>query len=53
MIPAPGSDEALDAGCTCPVLDNCHGRGFTWGEGREPKFWISGDCPLHGRKEDQ
>ena len=23
----PGSDEARKAGCTCPVMDNAHGRG--------------------------
>jgi len=27
-IPHPGSDKAIDAGCTCPVLDNGHGRGY-------------------------
>jgi hypothetical protein len=25
---SPGSDEALNAGCICPVLDNRHGRLF-------------------------
>lgn len=39
--PNPGSDEALDQGCRCPVLDNSHGRG-------PGPFWINGDCPLHG-----
>lgn len=41
----PGSDEAIEAGCTCPVLDNAHGEGR--GDGT---FWISGDCPIHGTK---
>lgn len=45
-IPNPGSDEAIESGCTCPVLDNSHGRGFGW-PGSE-QFWISEDCPLHG-----
>ena len=45
VIPAPGSDEALTAGCKCPVLDNGHGTGSGWGPG---KFWVNGDCPLHG-----
>lgn len=40
----PGSDEAMDKGCTCPVLDNNHGRGV----GDPPQFWMNGDCPLHG-----
>jgi hypothetical protein len=38
----PGSDQALDAGCRCPVLDNAHGRGR--GDGT---YWISERCPLH------
>lgn len=47
--PPPGSDEAIKAGCTCPVLDNHHGRGFPcYGE---TCFWYSGDCPLHRKKE--
>lgn len=43
--PNPGSTAALDAGCTCPVIDNHHGKGFPWGGGQ--KFWISGGCPVH------
>ena len=27
----PGSDEAIAAGCTCPVIDNGHGRGYMGG----------------------
>lgn len=26
--PNPGSDEAIASGCTCPVIDNGHGRGY-------------------------
>lgn len=44
VIPNPGSREAGDAGCTCPVLDNGHGKGIFCIPGR---FWITGDCPLH------
>ncbi len=44
-IPFPGSDEALLQGCTCPVMDNAHGKGwFSYGE---RQFWIAQDCPLH------
>lgn len=39
-MPKPGSDEALDRGCTCPVMDNGHGRRS------------SENCPLHKAKED-
>lgn len=40
--PNPGSDAAIDAGCTCPVLDNAHGRGVNG------LYWIAANCPLHG-----
>jgi len=49
-MPNPGSDEALDLGCECPVMDNNHGSGSDWGPG---KFWINGNCPLHGGKNDK
>ena len=39
---APGSDEAIEQGCTCPVLDNHHGAGTPKG-----LFWISAGCPIH------
>ena len=43
-IPNPGSPEAIDRGCRCPVLDNAHGVGYFGVPGR----WVySGDCPLH------
>lgn len=42
----PGSDKAIEAGCTCPVLDNHHGIGAY--DGKERQFWINGDCPIHG-----
>lgn len=50
--PNPGSEEALDMGCRCPVLDNHHGRGFPWG-GIDPSFWISELCPIHGQEVNQ
>lgn len=43
--PKPGSDDALDAGCLCPVLDNGHGRGYM---GMPGIFVMRADCPLHG-----
>jgi hypothetical protein len=53
--PNPGSDEALDAGCICAVLDNAHGRGafdFPPDEDGNPMFWITGGCPLHAPQEE-
>lgn len=48
--PNPGSREALDAGCRCPVLDNGHGRGYMGGvtdeQGRTVFVYAEG-CPLH------
>ncbi len=42
LKPNPGSKEAQDQGCTCPVLDNNHGKGVGG------LFWMNSDCPLHG-----
>ena len=48
MIPNPGSDEALDLGCLCPVLDNEHGNADKVGYYQGiPMFWITVDCPIH------
>ena len=48
VIPNPGSDEAIALGCTCPVLDNNHGKGFPYGG--ETSFWYNGECPVHNPK---
>lgn len=44
---APGGDHALVQGCACPVLDNGHGD-ITLARDRGG-WWITSDCPLHGR----
>lgn len=44
----PGSDQAIENGCTCPVLDNGHGKGHL-GDGGKYGYWVNGDCPLHGQ----
>jgi hypothetical protein len=50
----PGSDEAIEAGCECPVLDNARGQGSGYtGDDGQPLFWISEACPLHGKKEEE
>lgn len=43
-LPNPGSSEAINRGCTCPVLDNSHGRGWM---GIPGVFVWREDCPLH------
>ena len=44
--PAPGTDEALAEGCTCPVIDNSYGRGY---RGQPGIFVFNGGCPVHTR----
>ena len=44
-IPDPGTKEAIEMGCTCPVMDNEHGRGYM---GQEGVFVHSSACPVHG-----
>lgn len=48
--PNPGSDEALQMGCQCPVLDNRYGKGAY--KGKEGEFIISFSCPVHGVEDD-
>lgn len=45
----PGSDEAIEKGCRCPVMDNGHGRGCGMFDEKtgDPLFWINEGCPLH------
>ena len=47
-IPTPGSDKAIELGCTCAVLDNC--RGAEW-FGKVHGFWVTGGCPVHDKKK--
>lgn len=46
----PGSSEALEAGCTCPVFDNHFGAGAY---GQERLFFVNHCCPVHGIKRNQ
>ena len=46
---APGSPAAVQAGCSCPVTDNEHGRGYHFVPGQNaPTFVVFADCKLHG-----
>ena len=47
--PNPGSPEAVAQGCTCPVLDNCNGKGSEFGG--PGTFWMHSGCPLHGNHQ--
>lgn len=44
--PPPGSDEAIDAGCRCPVLDNAHGIGYM---GVPGSYIYTIGCPVHNQ----
>jgi len=44
-VPNPGSNEAIELGCICPVLDNNHGMG-------KGPFWYTEGCPVHYPKKD-
>lgn len=47
-IPNPGTKEAIDQGCKCPVMDNCYGKGYHWYPGKEiEQFIYSEECNLH------
>jgi len=37
----PGSSEAVEKGCKCPVMDN--------EDMPEERKWVNADCPLHGK----
>lgn len=42
--PSPGSDAAIAKGCTCPVSDNAHGKGYM---GIAGVYVYHGECPVH------
>jgi len=50
-VPNPGSVEAREIGCICPVYDNHHGRGLS-GFGEQFGWVINEDCPIHKEKEE-
>jgi len=44
----PGSDDAVAAGCRCPVYDNARGKGgMPDPHGGPPLYWINEECPMH------
>lgn len=52
--PPPGSDEAVEQGCFCPILDNCRGEGRAIDPATgELMFVIRVECPLHGDRADR
>ena len=52
----PGSEEAIAVGCSCPVMDNAHGKGYMGGvtdDKGQTVYIFSVDCPLHGAGENE
>jgi hypothetical protein len=49
MTPNPGSDEALDLGCLCAILDNNHGKYPPW---PPDGWWITASCPVHAKENN-
>jgi hypothetical protein len=47
--PNPGTEEAIQQGCTCPVMDNHYGQGRPNGQGGV-EFWYNENCLIHGFK---
>lgn len=48
--PNPGTKEAVEAGCKCPVIDNHYGRGYC---GVAGEFVYNMDCPIHAMKAEE
>ena len=48
-IPNPGSQKAIDKGCTCPVMDNHYGKGMGKHDGNITFSYKVG-CPIHMEK---
>jgi len=46
--PNPGSQEAQDMGCSCPVIDNSYGSGM---DGKHELWVFDPGCPVHGRND--
>lgn len=49
--PKPGSNEAIEQGCTCPWLDNRRGAGIAFYDPR-PVYLVTSGCPIHDAEEE-
>lgn len=49
-LPNPGTAPAINQGCTCPVIDNCYGRGY---RGQAGMFVYTWGCPVHSPAPDE
>ena len=48
MQDQPGSQEAVQRGCTCPAAENNFGRGRSKNGVIQPAFAADPECPIHG-----
>ena len=48
--PHPGTNEAIEAGCLCPILDNRHGRGHFMAP--DGVYGYNEGCPIHWPKPE-
>jgi len=48
MTKPPGSYDARQDGCSCPTVENEHGKGYMGSD----EYVISKDCPMHGFGEN-
>lgn len=47
--PAPGSSDARNMGCTCPVDENREGEGVAhMHDEHGAHFCVAKECPVHG-----
>ncbi len=46
ITPNPGSKEAIEQGCLCPVVDNHKGKGILQPD-ETILFWYTSNCPVH------
>lgn len=47
MKPNPGSDEARELGCKCPVMDNNRGKFPPFEFDGEAAWYMVEGCPVH------
>lgn len=45
--PNPGSPMAIVRGCACSILKNHDGEGEPFNEGKNRRYYIAADCPVH------
>lgn len=45
--PNPGSQMAVVKGCTCNIFLNEDGEGQPINEGKNRRYFIASDCPVH------